>query len=454
MSRMLRSLAAQLLALLLAALVLAHLLAAVVMAWDDRVRVHPLAVRAIAAQMAAAYRLALADAPTASTLSNTLNAPDAHFTRSLNAPEHVRDAQPQEPTLIDAIRQSLQLPAEIPVYAFLRKIRTDAVRIPDDAPPWLVQALDADEAWALDTALKLPDGQWLHSQHWPAMMHPHWDRVLKFSFAVSVLASILIAVLFGRSIMRPLRALEHAAQRISRGETMPPLPLQGPHGVRDITRAFNDMQERLRRFVNDRTQMIAAIGHDLRTPLTSLRIRTELIQDEALRASMRATLDEMAWMAQESLHFARDDATQEPTQSVDVASLIDEVVAHHRVLGRDVAWQATCAIPYRCRPLHVKRILHNLLDNATRYGRVWVQASIDDAHLRITVEDDGPGISPEQYERVFEPFARLDAARNLEGGSVGLGLAIARSLARAHGGDVYLRNRPAGGVCAVVVLPQ
>jgi len=412
--------------------------------------VHPLSARTITTQGIAAYQLARASADTA---LDTLNVPESRYARSAQAPRAALDAQHQEPALAASIRQALQLPADAPVHAALRSVHPTAAALAADAPPWLLQSLAHDHVWMLDIALPLPDGQWLHSQHWPTMMHPHWDRVLRFSFVMSVLASMLIAVFFGRSIMRPLKALAHAAQRISRGEAMPPLPLQGPRGVREITRAFNDMQERLGRFVSDRTRMIAAIGHDLRTPLTALRIRTELIEDEALRDAMRSGLDELATMAQESLHFAQDDATQAPTQAVDVAALITEVVAHQRVLGRDVAWQAPAAIAYRCRPLHVKRVLNNLLDNATRYGHARIALSVQDAELRIIIEDDGPGIAPEQLERVFEPFARLDAARNLESGGTGLGLAIARSFARAHGGDVQLCNRAEGGLRAVVALP-
>jgi len=448
--RLPHSLSAQLLAQLVLALLAAHALAVVVMSWGEGVRVHPLAVRAVTAQVAAAYRLTCTDAST--SLLKALDAPDAHFTRAAHAPDAVLHAQ-QESALVQAIRQGLHLPDATPVYAVLHELRADATDHASVAPAGLLQTQHAAAAWRLDIALPLPDGQWLHSQHQPAMMHPHWDRVLRFSLAVSVLASMLIAILFGRSIMRPLQALAHAARRISRGEAMAPLPLQGPRGVRAITRAFNDMQERLGRFVSDRTQMIAAIGHDLRTPLTSLRIRTELIEDEALRTSMRATLDEMAAMTQESLHFAQDDAVQEPTQRVEMTALITEVVAHQRVLGRDVAWDAPAAIAYRCRALHVKRVLNNLLDNATRYGHARIALSAQDAELRITIDDDGPGIAPDQLERVFEPFARLDAARNLESSSVGLGLAIARSFARAHGGDVQLCNRAEGGLRAVVTLP-
>lgn len=223
--------------------------------------------------------------------------------------------------------------------------------------------------------------------------------------------------------------------------------------MREITEAFNEMQERLVRFVNDRTRMIAAIGHDLRTPLTSLRINAELIDDEELREAMILTLDEMSVMAEETLTFAQDDVKQEPTLVVELSALVDEVVSRQRTLGKEVDWTAPPATFYRCRPVHLKRALNNLIDNATRYGRtrVRLRQGDDGEDLRIEVEDDGPGIDPDQLERAFEPFVRLDTARGP--GGTGLGLAIARSCIRAHGGELALHNRPEGGLRAVITLP-
>ncbi|MFJ5382724.1 ATP-binding protein, partial [Cupriavidus sp. CER94] len=323
---------------------------------------------------------------------------------------------------------------------------------------WLEKAFRGTQATALDVDVRLPQGQWLHSRHWPTMLPAHWSRVLSFSLVVGMLPTALIALLFGRRIMGPLRRLTEASKRVSRGEQVILPPPDGLSGVREITKAFNDMQQSLVRFVNGRTQMIAAIGHDLRTPLTSLRIRAELIDDDELRDAMVQTIDEMGVMVEETLRFARDEALHEPTQDVQICDLVREVVDNQTLQGRSVSWssQVEAGMFYRCRPVHLKRALGNIIDNAARHGNVCVRVLADTVgkSLRIEIEDDGPGIDPDQLERVFEPFTRLDSARSMDSGGVGLGLAIARSCIRAHGGDISLQNRQEGGLRASIELPN
>ena len=231
----------------------------------------------------------------------------------------------------------------------------------------------------------------------------------------------------------------------------------GPEGMREITHAFNDMQKSLGKFIQGRTQMIAAIGHDLRTPLTSLRIQAEFIEDEQLRDSMARTLDDMGVIVEGTLQFARNEALQEPTQDVPINALVNEVVESQRIQGKDIRWhsQVSDNMFYRCRPVHLKRAIGNLVSNAACYGSVAVDAilSEDGKFLRIEVADNGPGIDPSQLELVFEPFVRLDAARHQDQGSIGLGLSIARSCIRAHGGEISLHNRQEGGLRAVIELP-
>ncbi|WP_454692592.1 ATP-binding protein [Achromobacter aloeverae] len=273
-----------------------------------------------------------------------------------------------------------------------------------------------------------------------------------------MIPTTLIAIVFGRRIMRPLQVLTEASKRLSRGEQVIIPPAAGPNGVQEITTAFNEMQKSLIRFVNGRTQMLAAMGHDLRTPLTSLRIRAEMVEDEGLRTAMVQTLDDMKVIVDETLQFARDDARQEQTLAVWLNDLVDEVVCEQRMQGREVDFKTQVAHEdslFRCRPVHLKRALNNLIDNGARYGVVHVALRFDaDRHqYLIEVTDSGPGIEEDQLEHVFEPFVRLDSSRSRATGGAGLGLAIARSCSRAHGGDVTLSNRPQGGLSALIQLP-
>lgn len=455
-----RTLSGQVVTLWLLAMLAAHVIAVLVLSWwrADNETIHPLYVRSIETRIQSAYR-AVSRSADADKLLEDISLPDSTFRlATAPRPDTLPTPEPsdQERALAQRLRTLLKLPADGSVKVHLRQVES-APRAADNRN-WLEREFRGTHAWALDVDLKLADGQWLESRHWPTMLPAHWSRVLTFSLLVGMLPTALIALLFGRRIMRPLRLLTEASRRVSRGEQVVLPRPDGLSGVREITQAFNDMQENLVRFVNGRTQMIAAIGHDLRTPLTSLRIRVELVDDAELREAMIQTLEEMSVMVEETLQFARDDALQEATQDVPIGELVGDVVDSHRIQGRNVAWTAhvDTATFYRCRPVHLKRALNNLIDNAARYGAVCVTVLADTLGqtLRIEVEDSGPGIAPEHLGRVFEPFARLDSARSMDTGGLGLGLAIARSCIRAHGGDVTLQNRREGGLRAVIELPN
>lgn len=454
-----RSISGQLMALSVLAILVAHLVAVLLLSWwrEDNTSIHPLSARTIETRVVSAYR-AVSHVPEADALLEGISLPESRFERVDAPPRGVSGMDAQERALADSLRSRLELPPQLPIGVHLLKVDSRLfAQEGDPIPNWMEGALKADHAWALDVDVGFPDGRWLHSRHWPTMMPAHWSRVLSFSLIVGMAPAALIAILFGRRIMRPLRMLTEAAKRVSRGERLTLAESNAPDGIREIIRGFNDAQESLIRFVSGRTQMIASIGHDLRTPLTSLRIRAELIEDAELREAMIRTLNEMTFIVEETLRFASDDATQEPTQEVRIDRLVGETVDAQRVLGRDVAWD--CGIEpgfaYRCRPLHLKRALNNLIDNAVRYGGVRVHVTRDPARhvLLVDVDDAGPGIAPDKIEQAFEPFARLDPARSPELGGVGLGLAIARSSVRAHGGDVHLCNRPEGGLRARIELP-
>jgi signal transduction histidine kinase len=200
--------------------------------------------------------------------------------------------------------------------------------------------------------------------------------------------------------------------------------------------------------------MLAAISHDLRTPLTSLRLRAEFVTDEETREKLLGTIEEMQAMTEATLVFAREEATGEPTRTVDLAALLESLCADLADLGWSVSFAEAEPMAYRCRADALRRALRNLIENAVRYGgqaRVALGASADG--IEITIDDDGPGIPPQDLERVFQPFVRLELSRNRSTGGVGLGLAIARGIIRAHGGDILLANRP-HGLRALLRLPR
>ncbi len=325
----------------------------------------------------------------------------------------------------------------------------DEARPPPRRPRWLL------------VSVRLEDGRWLNAATARPRVPPPGGPFVA-SLLLSAAAVAVVGVLAARRLALPLRRLADAADRLGRGEAVEALPDRGaaggPEEIRRTVGAFNQMRERLDRFVRDRTLMLAAVAHDLRTPITTLRLRAEFVDDAELRARMIGTLDEMQAMAEASLAFARGDAAGEPTRPVDLTALAESVVEDLAAHGLDAALEETVGemapVVLPCRPLALRRALTNLVENATRYGgqaRVRVGRRGQDAW--ITVEDRGPGIPAADLERVFEPFVRLEESRNTETGGAGLGLAIARSTVRAHGGDVRLENRADGGLRAVVVLP-
>jgi signal transduction histidine kinase len=261
-------------------------------------------------------------------------------------------------------------------------------------------------------------------------------------------------ILSTRRITRAVTALAAAADRLGRGEAVPPLAEEGPDEVRRATRAFNEMQARLRRFIDDRTRLLAALGHDLRTPITALRLRAEFVEEDEVRERLLATLDEMQRMVEATLAFARDEAHSEEVRELDLAALVDGVCEDMAELGRPVTFASTSRLVAPVRGLALRRALRNLIENALTYGeRARVALRNTPTEAVITVDDDGPGIPAGDLERVFEPFTRLETSRSRETGGVGLGLAIARSVARAHGGELELSNRPEGGLRATLSLP-
>ena len=307
---------------------------------------------------------------------------------------------------------------------------------------------------SLAASVALAGDHWLNVQTaLPAPPRTGVSPSMAFT-AVMAAAILMIAALTVRRITRPMRALAGAADRLGRGDNPDPIAETGPDEIRRTTRAFNAMQTRLARFVSDRTRMLAAISHDLRTPITTLRLRAEFVDDEETRTRILATLDEMSRMTEATLAFTREEATREETRVVDIAALVQSLADDLAELGGEVGVTAPDRLPYPCRPTAIRRALRNLIENAVRYGeRARVRLEDRPEGPRITVEDDGPGIPEDKLADVFEPFVRLETSRNPETGGVGLGLAIARNIVHHHGGDLSLANRADGGIAATITLP-
>ena len=303
-------------------------------------------------------------------------------------------------------------------------------------------------------AIELVDGRWLNFSSLADREPPTWSPS-------SLLSLLLVALLIGavlfvllRRTTRPLKLLARQAEQFGRGDAIPPLNETGPLEVAETLAAFNRMQLRLNRFVQDRTQMLAAISHDLRTPLTSLRLRCEFLPEGDDRDRMLQTLSQMEGMLHATLSFARDDHQGETSRPVDLVSLLHSLCDDYEDNGQPVLCHAEGKRVYQCRPDVLRRVLQNLINNALKYaGDAEVSLEETAESLLIRVRDHGAGIPEEQLDNVFKPFYRLDSARNTEDGSVGLGLAIARTLIHQHGGELRLSNAPDGGLLAEIQLP-
>ncbi|TYC52308.1 HAMP domain-containing protein [Rhodobacterales bacterium] len=320
-----------------------------------------------------------------------------------------------------------------------------------DRPPNLRRIMSRPEDLSL--SIRLTDGRWLNVA---TSYRPPSGALLPLlvQLGLTVIGVVLIIGFAVRRVSRPLKELALSAERFGRGEDQQPLTPSGPAEVRALTRSFNEMQDRLTRFVKDRTRMLAAISHDLRTPITSLRLRAEFIEDEENRDKMIETLEEMAAMTEATLRFARDEAHAEAAQNADLGAILDSLAGDQQDMGHDCTVDVGERIILSCRPVALKRALRNLIENGNRYGgavSVSAEREGDEAVIRIT--DVGPGIPEDRLKDVFEPFVRLEESRSEETGGIGLGLAITRSIIHAHGGTITLENAPEGGLTAEVRLP-
>ena len=304
--------------------------------------------------------------------------------------------------------------------------------------------------------VRLADGQWVRiaeqneSETPPALPSDLITQLLVTLVIVSALAMVAV-----RQATRPLQRLAQAADTLGSDLDAPPLAETGPAETRRAAQAFNRMQARIKRLIDERARALAAVSHDLRTPLTRLRLRTELVGDDTLREQMAADLDSMATMIDATLDYLRGLQESEALRKIDIDALLQSLAADATVLGQAIGVTGAAQAPYRGRLTALRRALQNLIDNAVKYGHgAAIRIEDDETTLRLIVEDDGPGIAPDELARVAEPYYRPDASRSRETGGVGLGLSIVRDIALLHGGELQLANRPQGGLRATLVLPR
>lgn len=304
-------------------------------------------------------------------------------------------------------------------------------------------------------AVGLRDGQFLRIAILPARSTaPPLPADLPLYIALFLLCIAALVFAVTRMTMLPLRQLANAARELGEDLQRPPLPEQGATEIRQATAAFNAMQARIRQQIQQRTEMLAAITHDLQTPLTRLRLRLEKVSDATLRDKLIEDLAATQAMVREGLLLARSMDNSEPMQPVDLDSLLDSVCSDAADAGEDVQLDGQSRMSVQARPTALRRCLTNLVDNAVKYGghaRVQVEARGKQAVIRVI--DGGPGIPEDQQARVFDPFYRLENSRSRETGGTGLGLTIARNIVEQHGGTIKLANRAEGGLEVTVVLP-
>jgi len=362
----------------------------------------------------------------------------------------VSDAAPlptnRDNLLEDAVKQRLEgieIVAGQPIQGACGDIQIRWARHMHEPPACERAYLRLHDGSRLALTIPMPP---MRAQFFPP---PAGSAMLLFALCIS-----LLAWLVARIATRPLRQLADAADKLDITRAGEPLPEQGSSEVRAATRAFNRMQKRIYEDVRERTGMLAAITHDLQTPLTRLRLRLEKLPDEALRAKLVGDMQAMQQMLQEGLELSRSLDSHEPLQLLDLDSLLDSLCSDAEEAGQQVAYSSRAAVQLQAYPLALRRALSNLIDNAVKYGqRAEVSLSRDARQCHIRIRDAGPGIPPELLETVFTPFYRIEHSRSRETGGTGLGLSIARNIVLRHNGELVLTNLAGGGLEAQVVLP-
>jgi len=332
----------------------------------------------------------------------------------------------------------------------VQRIRANAPELGQDA---IVIGTTGDPHHA-QIAIKLPDATWLNVSMFTGSRTGHGGHGTLLSTSIMAIGVILFSLLIARWLTRPLRIMSDAVTKLSPDEPQVRIPESGPLEVRQLASAFNGMRTRISELVRRRTQALAAVSHDLRTPLTRLKLRLADVDDTALQQSMQADLAEMEAMIESTLSYLRGAEKSEIVRPIDLVSLLETVVDDVRDAGHDAMLVASGPLIVSGRHFGLKRALTNLVGNAVRFGtRVVVTASSSKGNATVEIADNGPGIPPDMLAAVLEPFVRIEDSRSKESGGVGLGLTIAKTHIESDAGTLTLLNRPEGGLSAVVTLP-
>ncbi len=407
------------------------------------------------------FRLAQATRPVATRLADALER-EAQGGRPITADRGRVRRLSANPIPLAGVQRYPEVASELrrqltELNVAVARIDTRLITSIEDDPMHRNEARQRDERApeGILIAVEQPGRGWLVSvAPWPRPGPRLLIAVLVQTLIIYVLT--LLPVLWAAyRISRPLRDLTAAAGAFDPHIAQDAIVETGPGDLRRLIAAFNSLRQRVTAMLDEKDRMLGAIGHDLRTPLAALRVRIESVEDEQDRARMSDTIAEMNRTLDDILSLARIGRPSEPPTEVDLAALVDAVVEDFRDLGRDVTFAETPRLTMRLRPGLMRRAVQNLIENAVKYGGgAAVRVEAGQRQVAIVVADDGPGIPPDQAEAVFDAFTRLEGSRNRDTGGVGLGLALARSIARDAGGDVVLSNRPGGGLDATITLPR
>ncbi len=323
-----------------------------------------------------------------------------------------------------------------------------------EASYWKISQALRRQLGLFSISIRLQGDQWLNVH---ATIYSHFllTQLIFFGVEFLIFAIVLTCLWFVGRFTKPFRSFIEMAERLGLDPNSKLLPIDGPLVVKEASAAMNRMQQRIQELIRDRTQILAAISHDLRTPITRLRLRAQFIEDEDIANSLSDDLNEMETMIKETMAFARDDQINEEKKQIDLVSLVESVCEAFI----DQGYSITCDIPnsrigFLGRPVAMRRALDNLVNNAVRYAKnVEVSTYRRDDVVYILIKDDGPGIPEKELDRVFAPFYRAETSRSRDTGGVGLGLAVCQEIVKSHFGHIYLHNRSRGGLCAVIELP-